>query len=75
MSAAGVEEAGRRLARQEREGRGNYILVVREWAGPRLVQRTVVDPTGDGDTGDMSDMRLMSVYSDREHRAVSEPLV
>ena len=42
----GEEEAGRRLARQEREGQGNYILVVREWAGRSLVQRTIVDPTG-----------------------------
>ena len=31
---------------QEREGHGNYILVVREWAGQREVQRTIVDPTG-----------------------------
>ena len=49
MSASGGEEAGRRLARQEREGRANYILVVSEWAGQRLVQRTIVDPTGAGD--------------------------
>ena len=35
------------MARQEREGRDNYILVVREWAGQREVQRTIVDPTGE----------------------------
>ena len=29
MSGSGEEEAGRRLARQEREGRDNYILVAR----------------------------------------------
>ena len=42
----GEEVARARLARQE-EGEGNYILVLREFAGEKLVQKTIVDPTGD----------------------------
>ena len=47
----GDKEAGDRWRRQEQEKLSNYILVVRELAGDRLVQRTNIDPTVIGNIG------------------------
>jgi len=43
----GEDAAKARVTRQVREGEGNYIMVLREFAGEKLVQKTIVDPTGD----------------------------
>ena len=43
----GEEVAKARAARQGR-GVGNYIMVVGKYAGDKMVQKTIVDPTGDG---------------------------
>ena len=42
----GEEVAKARTARQGK-GVGNYIMVVGKYAGDKMVQKTIVDPTGD----------------------------
>ena len=34
-------------SRNEKDGQGNYIMVLKEYSGRNLVQKTIVDPTGD----------------------------
>jgi len=41
------EEVARARAGRQKDGEGNYIMVLREFAGEKLVQKTIVDPTGD----------------------------
>ena len=43
----GEEVAKARAARQGR-GVGQYIMVVGKYAGDKMVQKTIVDPTGEG---------------------------
>jgi len=64
------EDVAKARAAMQGEGEGNYIMVLREYAGEEMVQKTIVDPTGDGGVDLASGVSLPSTCSNRQHWAV-----